>query len=87
MFTHQHQTLTAEVRHCYCIVHAELKSLQISCGVCSFALVVLIKSASEKRDSDGYSNNFCAIIMVKIILYKLNSLSVQILALCIVKIT
>ena len=30
-------------------------------------------------------NNFCAVIMVKIILYKLNSLSVQILALCIVK--
>ena len=49
--------------------------------------MVLIKSAGEKRDSDGYSNNFCAIIMVKIILYKLDSLSVQILALCIIKIT
>ena len=49
--------------------------------------MVLIKSAGEKRDSDGYSNNFCAIIMVKIILYELDSLSGQILALCIIKIT
>ena len=47
--------------------------------------MVLIKSAGEKRDSDDYSNNFCAIIMVKIILYKLDSLSVQILALCIIR--
>ena len=41
MFTHQHQTLTAEVRPCCCIVHSELKtspnklwSLQLyPCGV------------------------------------------------------